>query len=96
MRRCLCLVLSLLAGACMSPKPAVTPAPSSSAAACSGRNSAPVIYLVDGKPVTCTAAMSLPSDRIATVEVLKGPAAVSLYGASAAAGVVVIETKQER
>jgi len=40
--------------------------------------------------------MSLPSERIASIEVLEGPTAVSLYGPSAAAGVVVIQTTHDR
>ncbi|MDQ3997373.1 MAG: hypothetical protein M3303_10190 [Gemmatimonadota bacterium] len=39
--------------------------------------------------------MALPRDRIASVEVLKGPAA-ALYGVPAAEGIIVIRTKQQR
>jgi TonB-dependent SusC/RagA subfamily outer membrane receptor len=97
MYRNLYLAFSLLAVACMPAKAKVAAPPSSPAAAkCSKDDPAAAIFLIDGKPVTCTAAMSLPSSRIASVEVLKGPAAVSLYGPSAAAGVVIIQTKQDR
>jgi TonB-dependent SusC/RagA subfamily outer membrane receptor len=96
MRLHLCAALTLLAaGACLPARTTVTSAPTSTAAAC-GKDKAPIAYVIDGKSATCTAAMSLPSDRIASVEVLKGPAAVSAYGPSAAAGVVVIQTKRER
>jgi hypothetical protein len=44
---------------------------------------AAIRYLVDGKSATCTSAMALSRDSIASVEVLKGPGA-ALYGASAA------------
>ncbi len=96
MRRRLCVALGLLVGACVPAKPTVTTAPTSTAAACDKDKPAPITYVVDGKAATCAAAMSLPSTRIASVEVLKGAAAVSLYGPSATAGVVVIQTKQER
>ena len=96
MRRRLCVALSLLAGACIPARATVTTAPASPAAACGKDDAAPIAYVIDGKPATCAATMSLPPDRIASVEVLKGVAAVSLYGPSAAAGVVVIQTKRER
>ena len=80
----------------MPSKPEVAPVPASSGAAtCSQERAAAVIYLVDGVRVTCTAAMSVPTDRIASVEVRKGTAAAA-YGASAAAGVIVIQTKRDR
>ena len=96
MRHRLCVALSLVAGACGPAAATVTTAPTPAAAACGKEKSAPLTYVVDGEPATCAAAMSLPSDRIASVEVLKGAAAVSLYGPSAAAGVVVIQTKRGR
>jgi TonB-dependent SusC/RagA subfamily outer membrane receptor len=96
MRRHLCLALSLLAGACVPAKAKVATAPASTAAAACGKSDAAITYVVDGKSATCTAAMSVPSSRIASVEVLKGPAAVSQYGPAAVAGVVVIQTKQDR
>jgi TonB-dependent receptor-like protein len=98
MRRNLLIGLSLLAGACMPAKAKVAPAPASSGAAtCSSQEgAAAVIYLVDGKPLTCTSAMALPTDRIASVEVLKGPAALSQYGAPAGVSVVIIQTKRDR
>lgn len=93
MRRSLYLALSLLAVACTAARPRIATAPTSTTpAAC--RDDSRITYVVDGKSTTCASAMSLPADRIASVEVLKGPAAVSLYGPLAAAGVVVIQTKR--
>ena len=94
MRRNLCFALTVLVAACVPAKSRVAGAPSPAATKCSRGD--PVAYVIDGKSATCSAAMSLPADRIASVEVLKGPAAVSLYGPSASAGVVVIQTKRER
>jgi TonB-dependent SusC/RagA subfamily outer membrane receptor len=102
MRGFLPLVLGALAAACMPAKPKATaPSPSPmpppvTTAVCDKGDSGPTIYLIDGKPVTCTAAMSLPSYQIESVAVVKGAAAVSLYGPLAASGVVLIETKRER
>ena len=96
MDRRLAMTLSLLALACMPSKPKVVPVPAASgAAACSQERAAAVLYIVDGLPVTCTAAMNVPTDRIASVEVRKGAAAAE-YGASAATGVVIIQTKRDR
>jgi TonB-dependent SusC/RagA subfamily outer membrane receptor len=93
MHRNLYLAISLLAVACTATKPRVAAAPTSTTpAACRGDSR--IAYVVDGKSATCASAMSLPADRIASIEVLKGPAAASLYGPSAAAGVVVIQTKR--
>ena len=90
------IALSLFVAACTPSKPAVAPAPSSSgAASCAEEKATAVLYVVDGKPVTCVSAMGLPTERIASVEVLKGPAAAA-YGASAGAGVVIIQTKRNR
>ena len=92
------MVSSLLALACMPSKPKVAPTPAASgggAATCSEEGAAAVIYIVDGLPATCRTAMSLPTDRIASVEVRKGAAAAA-YGASAATGVVIIQTRRDR
>jgi TonB-dependent SusC/RagA subfamily outer membrane receptor len=96
MHRKLVIALSLLAVACTPSRAKVVPTPASSGAAmCSQERAPAVLYLVDGLPATCTTAMSLATDRIASVEVLKGPSAAA-YGASAAAGVVIIQTKRDR
>jgi TonB-dependent SusC/RagA subfamily outer membrane receptor len=97
MRRHLCLALGLIAGACVPAKAKVSTEPTPTAAAVCGRHDPPEpIYVIDGKPMTCIAAMSISPSRIATVEVLKGAAAVSQYGASATGGVIVIQTKRNR
>jgi hypothetical protein len=94
MHRNLCLALSLLAAACIPAKPKVATAPTSSAAETCSEDKSGITYVIDGKAATCTSVMSLAADRIASVEVLKGEAAVSLYGPFARAGVVVIQTKR--
>lgn len=66
-----------------------------SPAACSQRPET-LAYIVDGKAATCSSVMALPANRIASVDVLKGAAAVSQYGAPPGAGVIVIQTKPER
>lgn len=97
MRRNLCIALSLIAGACTPPRAAVATAPAASVAAkCSQERAAAIAYVVDGKSATCESAMTLSPSRIASVEVLKGAAAVSRYGASAQGGVIIIQTKRDR
>jgi hypothetical protein len=94
MHRYLCLAVSLLAVACIPAKPKVATAPRSTAAETCSKDTSGITYVIDGKAATCTSVMSLAADRIASVEVLKGEAAVSLYGPLARAGVVVIQTKR--
>jgi TonB-dependent SusC/RagA subfamily outer membrane receptor len=97
MRRHLCIALSLIAGACTSPRATVASAPAANVAAkCSQERTAAIAYVVDGKAATCESAMALSADRIASVEVLKGAAAVSRYGVSAESGVIIIQTKRDR
>jgi hypothetical protein len=80
----------------MPAKAKVAAAPASSAAAtCSQERAAAITYFVDGKSATCTSVMALPANRIASVDVLRGAAAV-LYRASAAESVVIIQTKRDR
>jgi TonB-dependent SusC/RagA subfamily outer membrane receptor len=95
MHRTLSIALSLFAVACMPAKAKVAATPATNVATCSEERAAAIAYFVDGKSATCTAAMSLPTNRIASVEVLKGAAAAA-YGASTAAGVVIIQTKRDR
>ena len=94
MRRNLYWTLGLLAVACMPARARVADAPTSSAAATCDKGKVAIAYVIDGKSATCAAAMSLAEDRIVSIEVLKGDAAVSLYGPAARAGVVVIQTKR--
>jgi TonB-dependent SusC/RagA subfamily outer membrane receptor len=100
MRPCQLLVLGFLLAACTPAKAKVAPPPAPAPATVCGKDDPGVpTYIIDGVPVPCPTAMSMISvspDRIASVEVLKGAAAVSRYGQSAAAGVIVIHTKQER
>jgi hypothetical protein len=50
--------------------------------------------LVDGQPLTCTSARAFPSNRIESVEVVKGEAA-AWYGASPEGRGVIIQTKRD-
>jgi TonB-dependent SusC/RagA subfamily outer membrane receptor len=96
MRRYLWLAIGLV-GACVPAKAKVaTPAAATGPAACAEGDIAAAVFMIDGQPVTCTAAMSLPKERIESVEILKGEAARALYGARGSAGVVMIQTKQPR
>ncbi len=93
MHRNLSLAWSIFAVACTPIRPEVDASPASALATCS-KDSAAIAYFVDGQSVTCASVMTLPKHSIASVEVLKGRAAAAQYGASAAAGVVVIQTKK--
>ncbi len=95
MRRNLSLAFGVLVAACVPAKAKVATEPASSVATTCSQQSAAIHYVVDGRSATCTSAMALPRDRIASVEVLKGPAA-ALYGVPAAEGIIVIRTKQQR
>jgi hypothetical protein len=94
MHRYLCLAVSLLAVACIPARPKVATAPPSSAAETCAKDKSGITYVIDGRAATCTSFMSLAEDGIAFVEVIKGEAAVSLYGPWARAGVVVVHTKR--
>ena len=94
MHRHLYPAVALLAIACTPAKPKVGPAPASSAATACSKGDPTISYVIDGKAATCVLAMGLAADQIASVEVLKGDVAVSLYGPRARAGVVVIQTKR--
>jgi len=54
-------------------------------------NSAPPLYIVDGRPVDN--ASNLNSDNIQSIEVLKDASATAIYGSRASNGVVVVTTK---
>ena len=94
MHRSLSLALSLFVVACVPARRTPASPPTSGAAATCAKGEPAVIYLIDGQPVSCTSAMGVAVDRISSIEVLKGDAAVSLYGPSARAGVVVIQTRR--
>ena len=74
------------------------PAPPAPAGSVELHRSGPApTYMVDGQivPVGPDGKPALPAaDRIDKVEVLKGPTAVTLYGESAANGIVLITTKK--
>lgn len=53
------------------------------------------LFIVDGEESTAKAVKAIPTDRIATVEVIKGDKAVEEYGDKAKNGVVIIKTKNE-
>ena len=94
-RRYLWLSLAF-AGACAPARATVATPPSSIGSAACSKGDSQMIFMIDGQPVTCTAAMSFPRDRIESVEILKGNAATALYGARGSAGVVIIQTKRAR
>lgn len=50
------------------------------------------LVLVDGETKTMTALNAIPKGKIATIDVLKGNDATSLYGSKAANGVIIIRT----
>ena len=93
MSRSFFVALGLFAVACTSAPSRVstTPSPGTTTPA----DSSATIYMVDDVRVTRAAALSVPASRIASVEVIKGNAAIAVYGPSAVAGVVVIHTKRE-
>lgn len=51
------------------------------------------LWIVDGREVDADAAQRIARDEVASVEVLKGRAAVARYGARAANGAVVVRTR---
>lgn len=54
----------------------------------------PPLYMVDGKKSTAKKVKKLDPDQIATIDVMKGDAAIKKYGQKAKNGVVVITTKK--
>lgn len=51
------------------------------------------LFFVDGKEVSATVVRAMTPTTIETIEVVKGAAAVALYGQRASRGVVIISTK---
>ena len=51
------------------------------------------LFILDGFETTLRTIMDLSMDRIASVTILKDAASTAIYGAKAANGVVVVETK---
>lgn len=53
------------------------------------------LFIVDGNESTAEAVKAIPTDRIATIEVLKGEKAEEEYGDKGKNGVVIIKTKED-
>ena len=62
--------------------------------ACKRKEAAATTYVVDDMPATCRSALALSPSRIASVDVLKGPAAAQ-YSPTAVGSVVKIQTKRD-
>ena len=58
-----------------------------------GMTQVPLLFVVNGVPVQRDQVPPLSADQISKVQVIKGHAALELYGADASYGVVVITTK---
>jgi TonB-dependent SusC/RagA subfamily outer membrane receptor len=91
------LALTIGATACtaeraLSPQPVAGRSVATSVAA-PGATQVPLLFVVDGVRLQRDQVPSLTSDQIAKVKVLKGNAALRLYGPDASYGVVVITTK---
>ena len=63
---------------------------------CTAMRADSLVYLVNGKPTSCMAAMTIARNRIASIEVLKGAAAAMQYPGTAAEGVILIQTRAAR
>jgi TonB-dependent SusC/RagA subfamily outer membrane receptor len=90
------LALTIGATACtaeraLSPQPVAGRSVATSVAP--GATQVPLLFVVDGVRLQRDQVPSLTSDQIARVKVLKGNAALRLYGPDASYGVVVITTK---
>jgi TonB-dependent SusC/RagA subfamily outer membrane receptor len=82
----------LVSGGCAADHLTAPPQPSARTVRVAGSGSP--LYVIDGQVYTGDAAgRAVDSDRIANVEIVKGPRAVELYGERAADGVVIITTK---
>jgi TonB-dependent SusC/RagA subfamily outer membrane receptor len=56
-------------------------------------NQVPLLFVVDGVRLPKDQVPSLSADQIAKVTVVKGPAALQMFGQDAAYGVVIVTTK---
>lgn len=79
------------AGGVVAPRSA---APSFATTVASGLPQVPLLYVVDGVKYPRDQIPALSRDQIAAVQVIKGRAALKLYGPDASYGVVVIKTRQ--
>lgn len=91
--------LALLSGGCAADRLVGVPDGAGSTVRISGtqtyspsRDGQPLV-LVDGRQVQWGDANEINPDRIKQVEILKGDAAVKLYGSAGAHGVVLIQTR---
>ncbi len=84
----------VVSGGCADVATGVSPAPAPSVA----RVDASPLVVVDGVPYDLEKGpgllAKLEPDAIASVEILKGPAATALYGSRAAEGVILITTRR--
>ena len=90
------LAFTIGATACTAER-ALSPQPvagrSVATAVAPGASQVPLLFVVDGVRLQRDQVPSLTSDQIAKVKVLKGNAALRLYGPDASYGVVVITTR---
>jgi hypothetical protein len=88
------LALTATAGACTAERAVAPQATSTVAMAVSpAMQQVPLLYVVDGIRLQRDQVPTLTNEQIATVEVIKGHAALKQYGPDASYGVVVITTK---
>jgi outer membrane receptor protein involved in Fe transport len=89
------LVLTVLVTGCSAhlrtPAPP-DPMPPAARPQIAATDPAPLVFL-DGQEIQAADVKMIDSASIATIDLLKGPAAISLYGARAGAGAIQIATK---
>jgi hypothetical protein len=69
-------------------------APAQTAPAAPAQATGPSLYFLDGQPSTQQAINALNRRTIASVNVVKGPDAIRIFGEGAADGVMVVVTKR--
>jgi hypothetical protein len=85
------LALLAVASACATERVA---APAAPVAASSKLALLPLLYVVDGVRLGRDQVPAIEASRVASVEILKGRAALERFGSDASYGVVLITTKQ--
>jgi hypothetical protein len=80
--------------ACAAERTVAPHAPASTASSSLSAPQVPLLYVVDGVRLQRDQVPALTGDQIASVQVLKGRAALREFGPDASYGVVVIKTKQ--
>lgn len=96
MRKLLCTIALLSFSTACSAERALSPQPAPSVVASTvgpATLQVPLLYVVDGVRLQRDQVPSLTNDQVASVEVIKGRAALKRYGPDASYGVVVIKTK---